>query len=35
MVARLEALPIAVDASEPQEADRYMGETYRYVAVSE
>jgi hypothetical protein len=35
VVARLEALGIAVDASEPQEADESGGEVYRYVAVSE
>ena len=34
-VARLEALGIAVDTSDPQEADESGGEVYRYVAVSE
>lgn len=35
MVARLAALPIEVDAGDPQEADEHGGEVYRYVAVGE
>jgi hypothetical protein len=35
IVARLQALGITVDASEPQQEDAYDGETYRYAAVTE
>ena len=35
MVEKLEALPIEVDAGEPQEADEWDGELHRYVAVGE
>jgi hypothetical protein len=35
MVARLQGLPVEVDAREPQEPDRYDGEVQRYVAVGE
>jgi hypothetical protein len=35
MVARLKALPLDVDLSEPQEAEIHDGKTYRYIAVSE
>lgn len=35
MVGRLKALPIEVDADDPQEADEDGGEVYRYVAVGE
>jgi hypothetical protein len=35
IVARLQALGITVDASEPQQEDEYDGETYRYAAVTE
>lgn len=35
MVARLEALPVEVNASDPQEPDEDDGDSYRYVAVSE
>jgi hypothetical protein len=35
MIDRLQELPISVDASDPQEADEYDGEAYRYIAVSE
>ena len=35
MVARLQALGIDLDASDPQEEEEYNGERWRYVAVSE
>src|SRR5439155_712378 len=35
MAARLQGLPVEVDAREPQEPDRYDGEVHRYVAVGE
>lgn len=35
MVKRLKALPIEVDASDPQTEDRWGGESHRYCAVTE
>ncbi len=35
MMARLAALPIAVDLSEQEQPDEYDGELHRYIAVSE
>lgn len=35
MVARLQALPLEVDASEQQEPDEYDGELYYYALVTE
>lgn len=35
MVAKLQALPIAVDVSDPQEPDVWDGEEHRFVAVGE
>jgi hypothetical protein len=35
MVAKLKALPIEVDVSDPQEPDVWDGEEHRFVAVGE
>jgi hypothetical protein len=35
MVRKLQALPIEVDVSDPQEADRWDGVDHRFVAVGE